>query len=378
MIDAHCIPETLAYQAEAKDEDHSEWTALVSDGDGSRIYRWKLDPTISFGRENLEHWITRIVQRHGYPVRVQWRRAGGALLHDQPIWGSEDESQEGGFAAAMVPGGFSGGDVDHEATTPIERLVKLFVEQPEVAANAFRMIMEPFFRRGEQRDAELIRLASEHSAKAAGSAAAAAVEQKLAEMAEAAGYELDENGNPIDDLDDELDYDDDDLVDFGLAAIDEDEFDMYESRNLRLIELDAEREKLIELNNEADRAEWEAQINREAEAAAAKARSDALTEQALEAARLETARQPILPGQDLAELEAQETQETQGTTELEPQEEVEVPAVRPVRHIGELLTDGLQQTLLGAAPESSSNPLGKSTPSESSESDEYHTVEVAG
>lgn len=197
MASTSILSDELASQMDTPHTEKSEWTAWA-DG-GATVYRWKLDPNRAFGRSDAAHWVGRLVQAHGFPLRLQWRQGwdgGGALLYEASVWQAGDGTQEGGMVAMMPQVG--GADVDHQASNGFERAVIMVMERPGQFAAALQTIMEGLRSNTTARDAILINTALDRHSKAQQSIIASQVEATLHRMAVAGGY------------DDQDDQDDDD------------------------------------------------------------------------------------------------------------------------------------------------------------------------
>jgi hypothetical protein len=209
MLDTLHLPDNLILHAEDSCDEHSRWTALAMAGSPRPpTYEYKLDPGQAMTERNLKQWLGLVVRGHGYPIRVQWRRTGGdghILLHDCMLWGDESESVESGFAAMIPAGAVEAPQVEIEAETPLERALKLVIENPERMAAAVAVMVKPFLDRGRDRDRELARMIAKEMdvnlRAAMEQSVASSMQRTLAQMYVEAGYELDEDGEPIDDDD---------------------------------------------------------------------------------------------------------------------------------------------------------------------------------
>ena len=198
------LPSDLGDRADSYDDGASQWTAQVA---GNQMYVWRLDPMEVFTRENMAHWLAGIVANHGYPVRLHWRRSADKfLLHSQPLWGAENPATDNGFAPVFA--GSQPMQVEVEALDPLNRLIKWIVEEPQVAADAFRTVVDAFKPDQDARDQRLLAQFAAISKKHVDSAAESAVRRKMGELMVDAGYELDGDGNIIEDEDELYPLDD--------------------------------------------------------------------------------------------------------------------------------------------------------------------------
>ena len=189
------LPEELETSASTPQPVKTEWSAICND---QTRYRWPVGSHRAMGLANLRKWVERITARHGYPVRIRHHERVGSEreLVDEMLWSSGSEFDDDFQGAEMLPSTTEqilGADgqtfVEATAETPLERAICLFLEKPQTLQLALATVSE-FLVSLRTPDDLAIKAAGEHAAECA----AAAVENKLAELMRDAGYDVDEDG----------------------------------------------------------------------------------------------------------------------------------------------------------------------------------------
>lgn len=189
------LPDDISSSAATTHPTQSIWTAICND---DRRFRWKIPAHRAIGKDNLRRWVLRIIGTAGYPVRIQhFDLEGGALLVEALIWDSGDELEDD-FGAAEEIHGF-GLDVigrDHQCciegpgpASAIERGITMLIERPETVLLVVRSVIELVESMRSPDELALARIQ-----EGASDAAAAAVENKIADLLRKAGYRVGEDG----------------------------------------------------------------------------------------------------------------------------------------------------------------------------------------